>query len=89
MLNEMLDNHIPLKSKRVKKPSQPAWMTKEILLSIRQRDNLLINVRKLDKPAQAKNKTTKLIRKSKRNFFARKLMKTKDTQDVFGRDYEQ
>ena len=38
--------------------------------------------------SQAKNKTTNLIRKSKRNIFARKLMKTKEIQEVFGRHYE-
>ena len=83
MLNEILDKHIPFKSKRVKKPSQPAWMTKEIVQSIRQRDNLLINARKSDKPAdwanysQAKNKTTNLIRKSKRKFFREKIDENK------------
>ena len=82
------------KSKRVKKPSQPAWMTKEIVESTRQRDDLLVNVRKSDKPvdwanySQAKNKTSNLIRKSKENIFARKLMKTRETQEVFGRHYE-
>ena len=40
------------------------------------------------KYSQAKNKTTNLIRKSKRNIFARKLMKTKEIQEVFGRHYE-
>ena len=44
-----------LKSKRVKKPSQPAWMTKEIAESTRQRDDLLVKVRKSDKPVDWAN----------------------------------
>ena len=83
MLNEILDKHIPFKSKRVKKPSQPAWMTKEIVQSIRQRDSLLVKARKSDKPVdwanylQAKNKTTNLIRKSKRKYFCEKIDENK------------
>ena len=33
MLNDVLDQHIPLKSKRVKRLNQPVWMTKEVLHS--------------------------------------------------------
>ena len=39
MLNDVLDRHIPLKSKRVKRPNQPG--TKEILHSKKTRDKLL------------------------------------------------
>lgn len=83
MLNEVLDKHIPLKSKRVKKPSQPAWMTKEINVSMRQRDNLLKNARKSDRPVdwanykKARCKTTNLIRKTKRKYFCDKIDENK------------
>ena len=39
MLNDVLYRHIPLKSKRVKRPNQPG--TKEILHSMKTRDKLL------------------------------------------------
>ena len=83
MLNEIVDKHIPFQSKRVKKPSQPAWMTKEIVQSIRQRDDLLVKARKSDNPvdwanySQAKNRTTNLIRKSKRKYFREKIDENK------------
>ena len=41
LLNNVLNQHIPIKEKRVKRQSQPAWMTREVLQSIRDRDKLL------------------------------------------------
>ena len=46
MLNDVLEQYLPLKSKRVKKPNpEPVWMTKEILHSKKTRDNLLKKAR--------------------------------------------
>ena len=84
MLNDVLDRHIPLKSKRVKKPNQPAWMTKEILSSMKTRDKLLKTARISNLHADwqcythAKGKTTSLIKKAKRSFFPKKIDENKE-----------
>ena len=49
MLNEILNRHIPLKTKRVKRHNQPTWMTTEVHESIKTRDKLLRRARKTSK----------------------------------------
>ena len=89
MLNDVLDRQLPLKSKRVKKPIQPVWKTKEILHSMKTRDKLLKKARNSNlheewaQYTHAKGQTTTLIKKEV--FFARKLTRTKETRRVFGR----
>ena len=51
MLIEVVDMYMPLNHKRVKKKNQPAWMSDEIMNSIRNRDNLLKKARKSNIPA--------------------------------------
>ena len=89
MLNDVLDRQLPLKSKRVKEPNQPVWMTKEILHSMKTRDKLLKKVRNSNlhedwaQYTHAKGQTTTFIKKE--DFFARKLTRTKETRRVFAR----
>jgi len=45
VLNDVLDQHIAFKTKRVKKLNQPFWMTKEVLHSTKTRDKLLKKAR--------------------------------------------
>ena len=74
MLIELVDMYMPLNHKRVKKQKQPAWMSHEIMNSIRNRDNLLKIARKSNIPADwalykhARCKTTNTITFSKRQF---------------------
>ena len=83
MLNDVLDQHIPLKSKRVKRLNQPIWMTKEILHSMKTRDKLLKKARISNlqedwtRYAHAKGQTTNIIRKTKRSFFREKIDENK------------
>ena len=55
LLNNDLNQHIPIKEKRVKRQSQPAWMTREVLQSIRDRDKLLKQARKSNLPGKWPN----------------------------------
>ena len=41
LLNDVLQKHMPLREKRVKKKSQPPWFDKEIGSAIKERDSLL------------------------------------------------
>ena len=83
MFNDVLDRHIPLKSKRVKRPNQPVWMTKEILHSMKTRDKLLKKARNSNLPkdwsrfTHAKVQTINLLRKTKRRFFREKIDENK------------
>ena len=83
MLNDVLDPQLPLKSKRVKKPNQPVWMTKEILYSMKTMDKLLKKARNsnlredLAQYTYAKGQTTTLIKKTKRSFFGEKIDENK------------
>ena len=49
MLNAILNRHIPLKTRRVKRQNQPAWMTTDVHESIKTRDKLLRRARKTNK----------------------------------------
>jgi len=83
ILNDVLDRRIPLKSKGVKRPNQPVWMTKEILQSMKTRDKLLNKARNSNLPedwsrfTHAKRQTTNVLRKTKRSFFREKIDENK------------
>ena len=40
IINNVLSNHAPLKTKRVKRDNQPTWLNEEIKRAIFQRDKL-------------------------------------------------
>ena len=83
MLSDVLNRRIPLKSKRVKRPNQPVWMTKEILRSMKTRDKLLKKARNSNLPedwsrfTQAKRQSTNVLSKTKRRFFREKIDENK------------
>ena len=77
MLNDVLDQHLPWKNRRVKRQNQPPWMNDEIMKLIRQRDNynLLKTARRTNLSidwslyTRAKCKTSNSIKYAKRCFF--------------------
>ena len=74
MLIRVVDEHMPLKQKRVKKRNQSDWMNDEIMKSIRSRDNLLKRARISNIPVDwaaykhVRCKVTNMIKHSKRKF---------------------
>ena len=81
MLNEILNRHIPLKTKRVKRQNQPAcWMTTEVHESIETKDKFLRRARKTNKQedwshySNAKCRTANIITRSKRFFFCEQFI---------------
>ena len=64
----LLDRHSPLNKKRVKKCQQPDWMNKEILNSIKTR-NEFHNEKDMNNYKCWRNKVKALIFKSKQDFF--------------------
>ena len=83
MLSDVLNRRIPLKSKRVKRPNQPVWMTKKILRSMKTKDKLLKKARNSNLPedwsrfTQAKRQSTNVLSKTKRRFFREKIDENK------------
>ena len=75
----VVDEHMPLKQKRVKNQNQPDWMNDEIIKSIKSRDNLLkracISNIAVDWAANkhARCKVTNMIKHSKRKFIQQSM----------------
>ncbi|KXJ26086.1 putative RNA-directed DNA polymerase from transposon BS [Exaiptasia diaphana] len=75
MLNEVLNEHLPEKEKRVKNVIQPAWINSSVLNAIKSRNSLLKKARKSNSPddwskyKHAKGLATNLIKKTKRIYF--------------------
>lgn len=75
----IIDDHLPLKQKRVKRTSQPKWFNANILNEIKIRDSLLKKARKtnLDNDwasyKQTKYNVSNLIIKAKQDYFKNKI----------------
>ena len=91
LVNGVLDNHLPIKQKRVKKLVQPALMNGETVQSIIKRDQLLKKARNSNLPddwatyKRKKREVTNLIKAAKRNTSKSPSIRTKETQKVSGR----
>ena len=81
--DEVLDQHMPWKNKRVKRRSQPPWMNDEILKLIFERGGLMKTARRTNLSidwylyTRAKCKTSNLIKHAKRCFFQETIDKNK------------
>ena len=79
VFNDIIDEHLPLKQKRVKRNVQPKWFNSEILQEIKARDKLLSKARKSQAVRdwnafkRAKNSVTQLIRSTKQSYFKDKV----------------
>ena len=75
LLNDVINQHTPLREKRVKQKCQPPWFNKTISEAIKERDSLLRNARITNsaddwqKYKRAKCKVINFIRKAKRLYF--------------------
>ena len=75
MFDEVLDQHLPWKNKRVKRRSQRPWMNDEILKLICERDGPMKTTRRTNLSidwylyTRAKCKTSNLIKHAKLCFF--------------------
>ena len=83
IFNDIVDEHLPFKEKRVKRRIQPKWFTNDIAQAIKSRDRLL-NVAKQSKLdtdwsnfRKEKNRVTKLIRETKKTYFKDKVAENK------------
>lgn len=82
IINSVLNKHVPLKEKRVKRQKQPGWFNHEIKQLIKERDNshkLCLH----DKYKLLRNKVTSEIRKSKKNFFNKTIKCGKEPKQLW------
>ena len=84
IFNGIIDEHLPLKQKRVKRKAQPKWFNAKILKGIKARDKLLNKARMSQAESdwnafkQAKNSVTQLIRSTKQSYFKDKINENKN-----------
>ena len=74
-----LNNHAPIKTKRVKRKRLPEWYTPEITLTQRLRDNSKRR-KQWSEYKHYRNKTRDLIRSAKRKYFSESIINTKDSK---------
>ena len=55
IFNDIFDKHAPVKTKGIKRNSQPKWFTEELNKGIQTRDYLLKKTRKINSPEAWKN----------------------------------
>ena len=69
---KIIDKHLPLVTKRIKRPKQPEWISNNILLAINKRENA-----KKNKDQQNykywRNEATKLIRDAKKEYYSESI----------------
>ena len=84
IFTDILDSHIPVKEKRVKKSAQPIWFTSEINEAMKKRDKLLKKARISESSADwatfkcAKNEVCNSIRNAKEKYFKNQFTEHKN-----------
>ena len=79
----VFDKHVPLKLRRVKSYTKPAWLNEEIEAAIKYRDELLAATGKDEKFKKQRNKITALKRIAKKKYFGELISSGKDTKSVW------
>ena len=81
---KIIDKHLPLVTKRIKRPKQPEWISNNILLAINKRENA-----KENKDEQNykywRNKATKLIRDARKEYYSESIKLYKTTRKNYVR----
>ena len=84
IFNSIVDQHAPLRQKRVKRKSQPDWFSKILEDVLKKRDKLLYRARQSQSDSdwsafrKAKNKATNLLRKTKQTYFKNKVAENRN-----------
>ena len=83
VFNDVVNKHLPLKQKRVKRKVQPKWFNENVAEGIQERDKLLTKAKKSSSVEdwlnyrRAKNNVTNLIRQTKQAYFKDKFSENK------------
>ena len=71
-VTKIIDKHLPLVTKRIKRPKQPEWITNNILLAINKRENAKKN-KDEHNYKYWRNEVTKLIRDAKKEYYSESI----------------
>ena len=82
IIQNQLDRHAPIKTRRVKSKRLPEWFTSDILIARRMRDNLM-RVKNWTQYKKFRNKTRDLIRKANKKHFSESISSQKDTRTLW------
>ena len=77
-----LNNHAPIKSKRVKSKRMPDWFTPDIIQMQSLRDKTK-RLKQWSDHRKFRNKTKQLIRQAKRKYFSNSITNSKDTKSLW------
>ena len=77
-----LNNHAPIKSKRVKSKRMPDWFTPDIIQMQSLRDKTK-RLKQWSDHRKYRNKTKQLIRQAKRKYFSNSITNSKDTKSLW------
>ena len=77
-----LNNHAPIKSKRVKSKRLPDWFTPDIIQMQYLRDKTK-RLKQWSDHRKYRNKTKQLIRQAKRKYFSKSITNSKDTKSLW------
>ena len=69
---KIIDKHLPLVTKRIKRPKQPEWITNNILLAINKRENAKKN-KDEHNYKYWRNEATKLLRDAKKEYYSESI----------------
>lgn len=78
----VLNKHAPIKTRRVKSPTLPPWLTAEIIETMAQRDQVKKN-KLFDEYKKIRNKVKNLIRNEKKKFFNTLVGNTNDISRIW------
>ena len=76
-----VNKHAPIKTKRVKTKRLPDWLTQDIVLMQKQRDNCK-RLKQWTEYKTYRNKTRQLIKAAKRKYFSESITNSKDTKHI-------
>ena len=69
---KIIDKHLPLVTKRIKRPKQPEWIANNILLAINKRENAKKNIDEQNYKYW-RNEATELIRDAKKEYYSESI----------------
>jgi hypothetical protein len=78
----VVNQHAPVRKKRVKNASLPPWLTNEIIQAMAQRDHLKKS-KQFDEYKKVRNRVKNLVRDSKKDLFCKLVENNKNTAQIW------
>ena len=82
LLRLAIDKHIPIKTKRIKRPEIPAWLSQTTIEAMKLRDSINKKTHKEEFKKQ-RNLVNHMVKKDKEHFFNKIIEEKKDTASIW------